>query len=81
MMDEKTYESLPDDLKDTYNRYCLNDDFTGLSMNSIILSDDNRRQVDDLIRETQFKEKFIEKGLQPINRVLCYGASGTGKTF
>lgn len=80
-MNKEIYDSLPDNLQDIYNRYCLPDDLSGLTIDSVILSEDNRKQVNDFITETNFKDKFVSYGLKPINRVLNYGASGTGKTF
>lgn len=80
-MNKELFDSLPDELQDIYSRYCLPDKLDGLSLNSVILSEDNRRKIDDFVRETEFKSKFISYGLEPINRILNYGASGTGKTF
>lgn len=80
-MIKEVYRSLPEELQTIYNRYCLPDDLTGLSMNSIILSDENKKHVDEFLIETQYKDKFVHYGLKPVNRLLNYGASGTGKTF
>lgn len=80
-MNKELFDSLPDNLQDIYSRYCLPDKLEGLSLNSVILSEDNRRKIDDFVRETEYKSKFISYGLEPINRILNYGASGTGKTF
>lgn len=80
-MNSELYESLSDDMKTAYNRYCLPDDLTGLTMDSVILSDENRRKIDEFLIETEYKMKFMDYGLKPINRIICYGASGTGKTF
>ena len=80
-MKQELFESLPEKLQDAYLKYCLPDDLSGLTINSVILSEDNKRKVDDFLTETEFKEKFVSYGLKPINRMLNYGASGTGKTF
>lgn len=80
-MNIELYNSLSEDLQDIYNRYCLPDDLTGLTMDSVILSDENRKKVNDFLVETEYKEKFIHYGLKPVNRMINYGASGTGKTF
>lgn len=80
-MNSELFESLPEKLQDTYSRYCMSDELQGLSMDSIILSEENRGKVNDFLIETEYKEKFIKYGLKPVNRIICYGASGTGKTF
>jgi AAA+ superfamily predicted ATPase len=80
-MNKELYDSLPEELQTTYNRYCLPDDLSGLTINSVILSDENKKKVDDFLVETKFKAKFIQYGLKPVNRMINYGASGTGKTF
>lgn len=80
-MNSEIYDSLSEELQSTYNRYCLPDDLTGLTMDSVILSEENKKKVDDFLIETQYKEKFIHYGLKPVNRMINYGASGTGKTF
>lgn len=80
-MNKELYDSLPEELQTAYNRYCLPDDLSGLTINSVILSDENKKKVDDFLVETKFKSKFIHYGLKPVNRMINYGASGTGKTF
>ena len=80
-MNKELYDSLSEEMQSTYNRFCMPDDLTGLTINSVILSDENRKKVDEFLTETQYKMKFIHYRLQPINRILNYGASGTGKTF
>ncbi len=74
-------DNLSEELKSIYLRYCLPDDLSGLTMDSVILSDENRGKINEFLVETQYKMKFVEYGLKPINRILNYGASGTGKTF
>lgn len=80
-MNQELYESLPEELQTAYNRYCLPDKLDGLTMQSVILSDDNRGKINEFLIETQYKEKFVHYGLEPVNRLILYGASGTGKTF
>lgn len=80
-MNSKVFNSLSEDLQDIYTRYCLPDDLTGLTMDSVILSDENRGKINDFLVETKYKDKFMKYGLKPVNRILNYGASGTGKTF
>ncbi len=80
-MNTELFNSLSEELQETYVRYCLPDDLTGLTIDSVILSDENRGKVNDFLVETEYKDKFIKYGLKPVNRILNYGASGTGKTF
>lgn len=80
-MDKELYDSLPEELRTSYNRYCLPDDLSNLTIDSVILSDENKRKIDEFLIETEYKQKFIKYGLKPVNRIINYGASGTGKTF
>lgn len=80
-MDKERFDSLTPEMQDAYIRYCLPDDLSNLTIESVILSPENKKQVDSFLVETQYKEKFIKYGLAPVNRILNYGASGTGKTF
>lgn len=80
-MNKELYDSLSEELQDSYNRYCLPDDLSGLTINSVILSEENKHKVDEFLIETQYKRKFMKYGLKPVNRIINYGASGTGKTF
>ena len=80
-MNTELFNSLSEELQDIYIRYCLPDDLSGLTINSVILSDENKGKVDEFLIETEYKQKFMKYGLKPVNRLINYGASGTGKTF
>lgn len=80
-MKKELFDSLPEKLQDAYLKYCLPDDLSGLTIDSVILSEENKRKVNEFLTETEYKTKFVSYGLKPINRMLNYGASGTGKTF
>ena len=80
-MNKELYDSLSEEMQSTYNRFCMPDNLNGLTINSVILSDENKKKVNDFLTETKFKVKFMRYDLQPINRMLNYGASGTGKTY
>lgn len=80
-MTEEQLSKLPQKLRDTYNYYCITENLKGLSMDSIILTQKNKKQVDKFLTELENAERFYEYGLTNINKVLSYGASGTGKTF
>lgn len=54
---------------------------TDIKIESVILSEENKEKIAEFIRETAAREKLLSYGLQPMNRLLFYGASGCGKTF
>jgi len=78
-MDEEI-NNLSDELQTLYYKLCMNVD-TSIDINSVILSLENQEKIKEFIVETENKEKFIKYGLTPVNRILMYGASGTGKTY
>lgn len=80
-MNKETFDSLTPEMQDTYIQFCLPDDLSKLTIDSVILSPVNKKLVDDFLEETMFKEKYVKYGLKPCNRILNSGASGTGKTF
>lgn len=80
-MTEEQFNKLSQRLQDAYQYYCITDDISGLSMQSIILTEKNKEQVDKFLIELEHAEEFYEYGLTNINSILSYGASGTGKTF
>lgn len=54
---------------------------TDISLEKVILSPENKEKIQNFIKEIDYREALIEFGLEPQNRLLLYGASGTGKTF
>lgn len=54
---------------------------TNISFDSVILSEENQAKYKSFIKEQQYRDQLYEYGLEPMNRLLLYGASGTGKTF
>lgn len=54
---------------------------TNITLDSVILSDENKRKVQDFLNETKFRDKLLKYKLQPMNRLLFYGDSGCGKTY
>ena len=50
---------------------------TNITLESVILSEENRNKVEQFIKENNYRDKLIK----PMNRLLFYGASGCGKTF
>ena len=79
-MNQELFNSLSDKYQDIYSRLCMQVD-TNISLDSVILSDENKEKIDKFIKETEYKEKFMRYGFKPINRIINYGASGTGKTY
>lgn len=54
---------------------------TSISLDSVILSEENKRKINDFLAETNSRDKLLRYGLQPMNRLLFYGDSGCGKTY
>lgn len=74
------YEELTEDKKLIYSKLCM-EVSTDISLDKVILSKENKAKLEEFIEETKNKQKYIQAGLKPINRLLLHGASGTGKTF
>lgn len=79
-MNFEILQSLPEQLQENYTLYCMMVE-TDINIDRVILNDENRSKIEEFIMETQYKEKFMQYGLKPINRLILYGASGTGKTY
>lgn len=73
-------EELPEELQNIYHAYVMRVD-SNINIDSVILSDDNKNKLNGFLEEVRYKDKFATLGLSYINRLLFYGASGTGKTF
>lgn len=71
---------LPQDLQDAYDSLFMRVD-TNIKLESVILSEENKELIDEFLTETKYADKFVAYGLEPMNRLLFYGASGCGKTF
>lgn len=54
---------------------------TNININSVILSNENKEKIRGFLAETAARDLFRKHGLEPMNRILMYGDSGTGKTF
>lgn len=54
---------------------------TNISFDSVILSEENRNKYQQFIKEYEYRDRLLSYGLEPANRLLLYGASGTGKTY
>lgn len=54
---------------------------TDIKISSVILSDENKEKLKIFITEMNHRDELVKHGLKPINKLLFYGASGTGKTY
>ena len=80
-MTEEDLQKLPLKMQDTYKYYCVTEEVSDLTMDSIILTPTIKLEVDNFRKEFEHREEFYKFGLTNVNRILSYGASGTGKTF
>lgn len=75
-----TRDDVPKKYQDIWDNVIMHVD-TNISLDSVILSDENKKKILRFLKEVEYRDKLIEYGLEPQNRILMYGASGTGKTF
>ena len=54
---------------------------TNIDIDSVILSSENKLKIKEFLREYNSRSELREYGLKPMNRLLMYGDSGTGKTY
>lgn len=81
---EKKGTVLPDELSEEYK--AIYDDLVmlpkdSISLSDVILSDENKEKLEEFLEELSNVEKLRKKGLEPMNRILSYGHTGTGKTL
>lgn len=62
-------------------RDLIQDVDNNIDIKSVILSDENKQKLKEFLNEYSFRDKLLSYGLNPVNRLLFYGASGTGKTY
>lgn len=79
-MTEIKKENLPKEYQEIWDNLIMPVD-TNISFDSVILSDENKEKYKAFIKEQQYRDVLYEYGLEPMNRILLYGASGTGKTY
>lgn len=72
--------ALTPEYKEIWDEFIMPVD-TNISMDSVILSPENEEKFKTFIKEQEYRDKLIEYGLEPMNRILMYGASGCGKTY
>lgn len=73
-------EDLPENLREIWDNLLMPVD-TNIALDDVILSPENQQKIQSFIKETTYRDKLLEYGLEPSNRILMYGASGTGKTY
>ena len=73
-------EDLPENLREIWDNLLMPVD-TNIALDDVILSPENQQKIQGFIKETTYRDKLLEYGLEPANRILMYGASGTGKTY
>ena len=73
-------QELPEEYQELWDEIIMDVD-TNISFDSVILSEENTSKYKAFIKEQQYRDTLYEYGLEPMNRLLLYGASGTGKTF
>ena len=72
--------TLPAEYKEIYDELIMPVD-TNITLDSVILSEENQDKVKTFLTEVEFRDQLQAYGLQPMNRLLLYGASGCGKTY
>ena len=73
-------DSLPLEYREIWDNLLMPVD-TNIKIEDVILSDENKEKIKIFLKETEYRDKLLEHGLEPMSRILMYGASGTGKTF
>lgn len=66
--------------KETYGHLVMPVD-TNINIENVILSEENFTQIQRFKKEMEHATEIRKHGLEPMNRLLFYGASGTGKTY
>lgn len=79
-MAKATRDELPTEYQELWDELIMNVN-TDISFDRVILSDENRKKYEQFIKEYEYRYKLVEYGLEASNRLLLFGASGTGKTF
>lgn len=81
---DKPGRKFPDELsaemREVYNQLIMPPKGV-IHLDDVILSDENRRKLQQFVTELQHADLLRRHGLEPMSRILSYGASGTGKTL
>lgn len=73
-------DELSADMREVYNQLIMPPKGV-IHLDDVILSDENRRKLQQFVTELQHADQLRRHGLEPMSRILSYGASGTGKTL
>lgn len=65
---------------DIYNRYCI-PVADKVVLDNVILSEENSKKLKEFLLEYSNRYKFKNFGMTTMNKLLFYGATGTGKTY
>lgn len=76
----KIYDLLPPNFQEIWDEMLMPVD-TNIDFDKVILSDTNREKYATFISEQDKKALLFQYDFAPMNRLLLYGASGTGKTY
>lgn len=71
---------IPSDLKIIYDEMIMAVD-VNQQLDKVILSNENSEKINIFLTENKNKYELAKFNLKPINKLMFYGASGTGKTM
>ncbi len=73
-------EQIPEEYRELWDNLIMHVD-TNIDFDRVILSKENKEKYNKVITEQKNKDKLFKYRLEPVNRLLLYGASGVGKTY
>ena len=79
-MNNLVRDELSPELKEIYDNMIMPVN-NNIKLEQVILSKENKEKIQRFKREIDKRAELLKFGLEPMNRVLLHGASGTGKTF
>ena len=79
-MSKAKRSELPEEYKEIWDELIMPVD-TDIDFNKVILSSENKKKYQEVIKEQKYRDKLFEYGLEPQNRMILFGASGVGKTY
>lgn len=68
-------------MQDAFKHLIMPVDTVSVNFDKVVLTNDIRVQYEQFMNEYNHREELLRIGYPPANRILLYGASGTGKTF